>query len=160
MPSPYSHLPEPVPTVEAASRLSRLLARIVDGIVWFAVVPLLFLSYIGVMAALVLVGAIFIGQLWLLVTQGQTIGKRFLGIYIMRSDGSIPNVGWLLLREFAIPGAVALFRWAGHNDPTFVGQVFQSMLGLLCLVDILFIFSPTRRCLHDLVAGTHVVVAN
>jgi uncharacterized RDD family membrane protein YckC len=154
------HLDDPGQTVEAASRWSRLLARLVDGIVWFAVVPLLFFSFLGVMAALALVAAIFIGQLWLLVTQGQTIGKKFLGIYIMRSDGSIPNVGWLLIREFAIPGGVALFHWAGRNDPSLLGQVFQAMLGLLCLVDVLFIFGPTRRCLHDLAAGTHVVVVN
>ena len=38
-----------------------------------------------------------------------------------------------------------------------IGQSFQGLLGFLWLIDSLFIFGPTRRCLHDLVAGTHVV---
>jgi uncharacterized RDD family membrane protein YckC len=111
-------------------------------------------------AALGLLVAIFIGQLWLLVTRGQTIGKKYMQIYIMRSDGELPNVGWLLVREFAIPAAVALFRYAGHNDPSPIGQVFQVLLCFVWLIDCLFIFGPTRRCLHDLAAGTHVVVVN
>jgi hypothetical protein len=32
--------------------------------------------------------------------------------------------------------------------------------GLVALVDVLFIFGPSKRCLHDLVAGTKVVEAD
>jgi uncharacterized RDD family membrane protein YckC len=103
--------------------------------------------------------AIFIGQLWLLVRGGQTIGKKFMKIYIMRSNGNIPNFGWIILREFAIPVVVGACGYSGHNDPTLVGQVFQAFIGLIGLIDILFIFGPSRRCLHDFIAGTHVVKA-
>ncbi|HIC34967.1 MAG TPA: hypothetical protein EYO78_09175, partial [Gammaproteobacteria bacterium] len=37
-----------------------------------------------------------------------------------------------------------------------VGLVF-SLLWLLVLVDFVFIFRKDQRCLHDWVAGTHVV---
>ena len=151
------HRDDPDQAVEAATRGSRLLARLIDGLVWAAPLPLLIFPCLGALAALALLAAIFIGQVWLLVARGQSIGKQFLGIYIMRGDGGLPGVGWLLLREFALPAGVALFRWVGHNDPSPVGQVFQGLLCFVWLIDVLFIFSPTRRCLHDLVAGTHVV---
>ena len=115
------------------------------------------LPCLGALAALLGWAAILAGQVWLLVVRGQTIGKKAMGIYIMRSDGGLPHVGWLLLREFAIPAAVGLLRWGGHRDPTAIGQAFQALLGFAWIIDSLFIFSPTRRCLHDLVAGTHVV---
>jgi len=140
--------------VEAASRLSRLAARFLDGLLLFAPLPLLFM---GVPAMLLGFAVLLIGQIWLLVSRGQTLGKKALDIYIMRSDGGLPHVGWLLLREFAIPAAVGLLRYAGRHDPSPIGQAFQVLLGFVGLIDILFIFSPTRRCLHDLVAGTHVV---
>ena len=102
---------------------------------------------------------ILIAQVWLLLDRGQTLGKQALRIYIMRSDGGIPHAGWLLLREFALPVLVGTLRAAGRHDPSPVGQAFQFLLGFTWLIDSLFIFSPTRRCLHDLVAGTHVVKA-
>jgi uncharacterized RDD family membrane protein YckC len=153
------HLDDPGQAVEAASRMSRFVARLVDTAIWFAPLPLLLFPCLGAMAALFVWAAILTGQLYLLVTRGQSIGKYYLKIYIMRSDGGIPNVGWLLVREFALPAAVGLFRYFGHNDPTALGQGFQFLLTFFWLIDGLFIFGPTRRCLHDFVAGTHVVKA-
>jgi uncharacterized RDD family membrane protein YckC len=153
------HATGPDQPVVAATRWSRLVARVIDTLVWFAPLPLLVFPCLGAMVALSLLVAIFIGQIWLLVTQGQTIGKKFMKIYIMRDDGDIPSVAWLLAREFAIPVTVALFRYAGHNDPSPIGQAFQFLLCFIWLIDVLFIFGPTRRCLHDFVAGTHVVMA-
>jgi uncharacterized RDD family membrane protein YckC len=143
--------------VEAASRWSRLAARLLDGLAFLAPLPLLVVPCLGALVALLAWAALLIGQVWLLVTRGQTLGKKAMDIYIMRSDGGLPHVGWLLLREFAIPAAVGILRYAGHQDPSPVGQAFQGLLGFVWLIDALFIFSPTRRCLHDLVAGTHVV---
>jgi uncharacterized RDD family membrane protein YckC len=140
--------------VEAASRLSRLAARFLDGLLFLAPLPLLFL---GLPALLLGFVALIVGQVWLLLSRGQTLGKKAMDIYIMRSDGGLPHLGWLLLREFAIPAAVGVLRYAGRHDPSPIGQAFQVLLGFVGLIDVLFIFSPTRRCLHDLVAGTHVV---
>lgn len=143
--------------VEAASRLRRLLARLVDGLVWFAPLPLIFFPCFGGLLALGTLLAILIGQVWLLITRGQTIGKKYLDIYIMRNDGSIPNIGWLFIREFAIPMAVGFLRFMGHRDPSPVGQALQVVLAFFWVIDNAFILGPKRRCLHDYVAGTHVV---
>jgi uncharacterized RDD family membrane protein YckC len=148
---------DPGQAVEAASRMDRFLARLIDVFIWMAPLPLLFIPCLGALAALGLLAAILIGQVWLLVTRGQTLGKKVLGIYIMRGSGELPNVGWLLLREFAIPAAVGILRYGGHRDPTAIGHAFQVFLTFVWVVDALFIFGPTRRCLHDFVAGTHVV---
>lgn len=146
-----------VAEVEAATRWSRFLARLVDGLVCFAPLPFLFIPCLGAAVALLGWLAILIAQIWLLVTHGQTIGKKAVNIYIMRTNGGIPNIGWLLVRELSIPIAVGILRYTGHNDPSPIGQALQFLLGFVWLIDSLFIFSPTRRCLHDYVAGTHVV---
>ena len=150
-------LQEEPPEVEAATRWSRLAARLIDGLVCFAPLPLLFFPCIGSLGALLGFAGILAAQVWLLVTRGQTLGKKAMAIAIIRSDGGVPPVGWLLVREFAIPLAVGILRYGGHNDPSPAGKVFQFLLGFVWLIDSLFIFSPTRRCLHDLVADTHVV---
>lgn len=86
-----------------------------------------------------------LGQLWLLWRRGQTVGKILLGIRIVRVDtlekgGFVTNV---LLR-------------------TLLNNLIVSIpiAGLLYgLADALFIFRDDRRCLHDKIAGTCVVVA-
>lgn len=92
-------------------------------------------------------------QVWMLSTRGQSIGKRIVGLRVLRLDGSASGIvhGWLL-RECPM---------------TIIGTV----LGVLPLVgpfllvpgfhltDWCMIFRDDRRCLHDLIAGTKVVKA-
>ena len=146
--------------VEAATRWSRLLARVIDCLVFLAPIPFLLFPCLGGILAILGWLAILGYQIWLLVARGQTIGKRAMDIYIMRTVGGIPNVAWLLVREFSIPVAVGILRYAGHKDPSPIGQAIQILLGFSWVIDSLFIFTPTRRCLHDYVAGTHVVKAS
>jgi len=87
--------------------------------------------------------ALFAVQLWMLVTRGQTIGKRVLGVRIV-SFGDETNPGFVkvfLLRAVvpALLGAVP-----------YLGIVFT-------LTDYCFIFRDDRRCLHDLIASTKVI---
>ena len=92
-------------------------------------------------AMLVLFGV----QLWMLVTRGQTIGKRALGVRIVRFEDEV-NPGFV--KVFLLRAVV----------PAFIGAV--PYLGVLfTLTDICFIFREDRRCLHDLIAGTKVVKA-
>jgi uncharacterized RDD family membrane protein YckC len=89
--------------------------------------------------------ALIIVQVWMISTRGQSLGKRFLGIRIVKfADNARPGFvhGWLL-RDFvtAVISAVP-----------YVGTVFA-------LVDVCFIFGEQRRCIHDLIAGTKVVKA-
>lgn len=136
----------------------RLLAKLIDSAVYLVPVLLFFMG--GGVAAytsggdlngaslpfLGLGGLLFLGitvyQIVLLSTHGQTIGKRLMKIKIVRvsdqqNGGFVTNV---LLRSWvnALLGFVPFYG----------------------LVDILFIFSSDRRCLHDLIAGTIVVKPN
>jgi len=98
-------------------------------------------------AALIGLGAfsLLIVQIVMLSMRGQTIGKRLLGIRIVRfGDGSNPGFvrAWLL-RSLV----VGLIGTLGM-----VGNVFT-------IVNYGFIFRADRRCLHDLIADTKVVKA-
>lgn len=72
---------------------------------------------------------------------GASIGKRLLGICVVRQDGLPAEVWRIALLRNALPMALGgYYGWFG-------------------LVDALFIFGEERRCLHDWVAGTRVVKA-
>lgn len=82
---------------------------------------------------------------WVLVArQGQSLGKKWLGIRIVKLDGSPVGFG----------RGVALRGWV----PTVLAQIpyIGSIFGL---ADALFIFGEERRCLHDYIAGTKVILA-
>lgn len=107
---------------------------------------------VSVSRALQWVGGIYllgdaIYNLIRLSTHGQTVGKMWMGIRIAKfEDNSNPGfVKAVLLRIFLIYliGAMPLFG---------LGAFFS-------LVDICFIFRADRRCIHDLIAGTHVLKA-
>ena len=81
----------------------------------------------------------------MLSMRGQTIGKRLLGIRIVRfGDGSNPGFvrAWLL--RSLVVGLIGTLPM--------VGNVFM-------IVNYAFIFRADRRCLHDLIADTKVVKA-
>ena len=156
MPTENPHLSD-AQEIEAASRWSRFAARLVDGLVWMAPLPFVLFPCLGPMVFLAGLVGILVAQVYFLVTRAQTLGKKALGIYIMRSDGSIPHIGWLLVREFGIPAIALFLQFFGSRDRTASGHLLIAAGGLLYLVDVLFIFGPTRRCLHDFLAGTHVV---
>lgn len=142
-----------------ASRGSRLGAAILDGLV--AMVFLLpgLILILGSLesrrnedAAVVALGALVVGglvlvvvQVVLLSAQGQTLGKKMVGIRIVNiSDGSNPGFGGAVFMRSFVPGLIGIIP--------FVGSIFP-------LVDICWIFGEESRCLHDLIAGTCVVEA-
>ena len=85
-------------------------------------------------------------QIYLVSTRGQTLGKRFFGIRIVRaSDGSNPGFARAWLLRALVPGIIGML-------PT-IGSVFT-------IVNYGFIFRADRRCLHDLLADTRVVKVN
>ena len=151
------HLIDPNQQIEAATRWSRLAARLIDSLIMAAPLPFLLFPFIGPILALGCCLLILVAQLFFLVTQAQSLGKKAMGIYIMRADGSIPNIGWLLVRGFAIPAFAMLLKAAGAMDHTAAGRLLMLVASLVLLGDVLAIFGSTRRCLHDHLAGTHVV---
>jgi uncharacterized RDD family membrane protein YckC len=143
--------------VELAGRGARLGAVMIDGLVQAAVFYALAFTVfkflqpradagLGNLAVQLVagLGLFVLLQGYLLATQGQTIGKKLLGLRIVRSNGERVDIGRLLgLRYF--------LGWVITMIP-FIGAVFV-------LVDALLIFRDSRKCLHDNIADTMVVKA-
>ncbi|SIO44819.1 Uncharacterized membrane protein YckC, RDD family [Singulisphaera sp. GP187] len=78
-----------------------------------------------------------------LKANGQTIGKKLAGIRIADLNGNVPDLGTLILRRYLPISIVASIPLLGAYLP---------------IGDVLFIFRKDRRCVHDLIAGTKVVL--
>jgi uncharacterized RDD family membrane protein YckC len=144
---------------ELAGRFTRLAAAIVDSFIGLVYgVPILFglgaFDYISrgqAMPVGITIAAGVLGFLGFLLVQGyflkkngQTIGKLAAGIRIADLDGNVPEFWGLILKRY-VPISLA-------------AQV--PVIGpFLSIIDVLFIFRGDRRCVHDLIAGTKVVVA-
>jgi uncharacterized RDD family membrane protein YckC len=93
---------------------------------------------------IITVAAVWLGQSYFIATRGQSVGKMLLKTRIVALDGSPASfVKAVLLRTWLFI-LIAQVPWAGGG----------SVLGAL------LIFGPDRRCLHDYVAGTRVVLAS
>ena len=78
---------------------------------------------------------------------GQTLGKQWVGIRVVRDTGEPFGWAWAFLRELVIKG---LLFWS-------VGGFFAYIPTLLdCLWPL---WDDQNRALHDMVASTHVVRA-
>lgn len=103
--------------------------------------PTLIAGYCLLMVGVV---ALIVIQSWMISVRGQSMGKRIANIRIVKHDtNDLPGfVHGVLLRYFIIIiiGVIPL-----------IGPLFR-------LVDACFIFGAKKRCLHDLIAGTKVVV--
>ncbi len=145
--------------VVPAARSQRLVAAIVDGIIVMVIVaPMLYLfgfydgitqgqqaGFIAQLGALVLTLVVWLVLNYrFLARNGQTIGKKLQNIRIVDLDGNVPDLAGLILRRYAVFQAMALVPVIGN---------------FLILIDILFIFSRSKRCLHDHLAKTRVVNA-
>lgn len=148
---------------QLASRLSRLGAILVDGLVALPAGAVLMVgaalvddgprrnqaqNIAGVLIILLgvsLVLAINIYQWYMISKTGQSIGKKSLGIRIVHYDtGQVPGFVHGVLLRLWVPGMIAAIPCVG---PFFA------------LIDPLMIFGEERRCLHDYLATTAVVEA-
>lgn len=142
---------------ELAGRATRLGATLIDSLIimpialllWFAFVPGIFAGQKPPFLLSLMVGLITLA-IWvainfsLLARDGQTIGKKMLGIKIVCSDSTPSGVGRIVSLRLLVPGLI--------------GQI--PIVGLLFVfVDSLFIFLASRRTLHDLIADTVVIQA-
>ena len=111
---------------------------------------------------------------YLLKTRGQTVGKLLLGIRITDLDGNVPEFGKVILLRYLPISIVSLIPVLGgclkvpSGGPDGVRQALQVVLVIfpievlgasLLLLDLVFIFRGDRRCIHDLLAGTKVLMA-
>ena len=135
-----------------ADRDSRFWALVLDTLAFVAPVALAALllpirgkaavlaPVIGAMGVLCVAGY----QLYLCARSGQSIGKRWMKIRVLREDGTEASLFHILLLRNFIPGLLGALL--GLLAP-----------GVFLFVDALFILRADRRCLHDLIAGTKVV---
>jgi uncharacterized RDD family membrane protein YckC len=86
---------------------------------------------------------VFVVQVWMLSTRGQTIGKRLLGVRIVgHVDEANPGFLRAVALRAVVPGLIGMIPG--------VGFIFS-------LVDVCFIFREDRRCVHDFIAQTKVI---
>jgi uncharacterized RDD family membrane protein YckC len=71
---------------------------------------------------------------------GQTIGKKLVGIKVVRTDGAPATLGRIFWLRNLVNGLICVIPFYG-------------------LLDLLFIFGESRQCLHDKIADTIVVKA-
>jgi uncharacterized RDD family membrane protein YckC len=153
---------DPTATSQAAGRGARLVAVILDTIIICAMVYIPLLIAVGISAPRVglaqghfnpvlmrgvggmlsLVG--FIAWIWLTILfvsrNGQSIGKKMLGIKVVRSDGSPASLGRIFWLRNVVNTVLAMVPFYG-------------------LVDALLIFGDAQQCVHDKIADTIVIKA-
>ncbi|MEH6419813.1 RDD family protein [Pseudomonas sp. CGJS7] len=147
---------------ELAERGIRLVAAIIDGVIMMVLLlPLMFIG--GYFAAVTeaaqsgvqpyglqilwgLGGLVlfFLVQYLPLSQTGQTWGKKVMKIKIVDLDGNKPSLATLMGKRYLFQNGIGIIPCLG---------------AVVSLVDILMIFREDRRCLHDQIAGTRVVVA-
>ncbi len=145
--------------VSLASRWSRLGASLIDTITIMPILlPLMYFTggFDGIAEgkqpsmtySLVfgLVGIVIFMLIhgYFLISNGQTLGKKALNIKIVTIDDQHAGISTLAKRYG--------FYWFIPQIPV-IGQIIN-------MVNVLFIFGKSKRCIHDLVGGTKVVQVN
>lgn len=136
-----------------ADRGPRLGAALLDSLfIIIALIPVFFIYdsnddtaiTIAVSITVVAMITLLAFNLNYLYKNGQTIGKRIVGVKIVRTDDERCGLARIIfLRNFVI-GLLG-------NIPL-IGP-------FVSLADPLFIFRGDRRCIHDLIADTKVIIA-
>jgi len=154
---------------EKATRLSRLGAVVLDGLIfslplspsyvsafsgmmrthaktfnyftfWAAMASTGIWFYVGTLIVLVLLVIMTV----LVYRNGQTIGKKLVGIKVARTDGSRASLARIFWLRYLLNTAIMYVPY--------LGKVYA-------LVDACMIFGEQRRCCHDYIADTIVIRA-
>ena len=159
--------------VELAGPGTRLLARVLDGMILAPVVVGL-----GVLAtfvtiwtqdaaptysvSVVLLLASPLYEVWMIAARGATVGKFLAGAVVLRvADGELP--GWSTSsRRWAVPGGISAVAIVAGILPSRAGatvgsliQIFGGLAVILCYLSLTW--DRRRQGWHDKVAGTVVV---
>lgn len=95
-------------------------------------------------SALVIALIYFLLNGYWLYKDGQSIGKKIMGIKIVDEKGKIPPLGITFGYRFLIMLFVSSLPLVGW---------------ILFIIEVLFIFGKKRKCLHDYIADTKVIFA-
>lgn len=158
---PTAELEQPETQIdqELASRWSRLGAALLDTLfimllffplVWFVGIWDILLNEstslsIDLLLSLGVLITYLILNGYLLATEGQTLGKKLIGIRVVDSE-----TGQIL--SFAKIFGVRYL-------PIFICSQIPAIGQIVGLIDSIFIFRKDKRCLHDLIADTRVIKA-
>ena len=143
-----------------ASRLKRWVGSIIDTLIF--TVPIIALAVFAVffLNESTIIHRLFVNEItsgilgsllgiaihtavnFVLMRDGQTIGKKLMNTQIRTLDNQIPTVQEQIFKRY-------LFQFGISAIP--------AVDSLLVLVNALFIFGKEKRCLHDIVGGTKVV---
>jgi uncharacterized RDD family membrane protein YckC len=154
---------------EKATRLSRLGAVLLDGLIftipfipsYAAAVSVMThmrpnpYNYVAVWSAMASSGmwfylALLINLALIVLTtvlvyrNGQTIGKKLVGIKVARTDGSRASLARIFWLRYLLNSVIMYVPFLG---------------GIYFLVDSCMIFGEQRRCCHDYIADTIVIRA-
>ena len=89
---------------------------------------------------------------------GQTLGKQWTGVRVVRDDGQAFGWGWAFLRELVIKGLGLSIASSIASGITFF--LFGAGAMVPYLLDYLWpLWDDENRAVHDMVAQTHVVRA-
>jgi uncharacterized RDD family membrane protein YckC len=158
--APAALVTDEAPSLELASRGTRLGAVLLDGVIGVVVmVPIFFVLpftsggnqekaqfalAIGGGIAILLALGLIAWNCVLLSRNGQTVAKMLLGIRVVRRDGSHCGLARIFFARYlpvTVLGAIPFIGW------------------IVTLTDSLMIFRDNHRCLHDEIADTIVVKA-
>ena len=138
---------------------TRFLAAMIDNIITYVLFFGVFASAFsattqpGRTMIMALVAAVFLLiNVWLLVTRGQTYGKLILGIQVVDyHDNRLLSFFriFLLRHNFLLPLILIALYYPG------ISHYFLWLASVLAVIPILF---AEKRCLHDYVAGSKVVL--
>ena len=152
---------------QLARRFTRLASAILDGVLMAAI--LLPVQYgtgyleramaqkVGLLEQLgiSLMGVIVMFALngYLLVTRGQTIGKMITKIQIVdvETGALLPFLRVYVFRHLWMMPLIAFIA-------IIPGTIDDYLLNIVLFVNALMIFGVSRRCLHDYIAGSKVVL--
>ncbi|UOP04531.1 RDD family protein [Conchiformibius kuhniae] len=168
--------------VDLASPWARMGAVLLNTVFWFiTILPMLVVLFqnfnietnefspqfmqqsgLAVAAWLLLPLAYGIWQLIQYSKHGQTLGKKIVGIRLIKEDGSNPGfVGAILLREvvygiiIGVLGLVLTLATGAKSDESVWGDVMNLLATLACV--IMMFAARDRRTLQDMLAKTVVI---
>jgi len=107
---------------------------------------------------------LYFGILHTRITNGQTLGKRMLGIQVVKRDGTFLSVGASLLRYVAV--SFVFYNGLYGSLVSLLPTKASMAIGAVFLLVVIWVFfasflliplHPLKRGLHDLVAGSVVV---
>ena len=159
--SPYLHKDSlSLQNINLADRIERLIAIILDSLIIgipFSLIIFLFIgfdNYFNWVSQNIFIASVkifpigqllfFIINVKFLLENGQTIGKKIVGIKITDLNGDIPSLINTYVLRTLVSGIIMIIP--------FIGRIYS-------LLDPLFIFRKDKRCIHDLIAETIVVKA-